>query len=133
MILLKKKVDMNSGQFNNNSPMPKEKVVDKSKQLRRTPKVLILDDHPIVRQGLMQLLGQQAGIEVCGEAANAEQAYKIIEAVNPDVVVVDISLDGPNGIEFIKSAREQYPGVMFLVHSMHDETLYAERALRAGA
>lgn len=100
---------------------------------KNAPKILILDDHPIVRQGLSQLLSQQVDIEVCGEAANFDQAFKLMEEKKPDVVLVDISLEGPNGIEFIKAAKEQYPNIAFLVHSMHDETLYAERALRAGA
>ncbi len=139
--LTKKKFDIADRRNDNNSfgeviMLKKEKGFEKkssSPVLKKSPKILVLDDHPIVRQGLMQLLSQQVGLEVCGEAANAEQAYAAIEAIKPDVVVVDISLDGPNGIEFIKSAKEQYPNLLFLVHSMHDETLYAERALRAGA
>lgn len=114
----------------------KEKVAEKrpaSVSQRKSSKVLILDDHPIVRQGLMQLLSQQSGLEVCGEAANVDQAFATIDAEKPDIVIVDISLDGPNGLEFIKAAKEQYPNLAFLVHSMHDENLYAERALRAGA
>ena len=110
-----------------------EKKTSATSSIKKSPKVLILDDHPIVRQGLTQLLRQQAGLEVCGEASNSEQAFQAIEAEKPDVVIVDVSLEGPNGIEFIKAAKEQYPNLLFLVHSMHDETLYAERALRAGA
>ena len=105
----------------------------KSKTSEKKHRVLILDDHPIIRQGLMQLINQQEDLEVCGEAANADQAFAALETVKPDIVIVDISLDGPNGIEFIKAAKEPYPEMLFLVHSMHDETLYAERALRAGA
>ena len=96
-------------------------------------KVFILDDHPIVRHGLSQLINQQIGLNVCGEAASAQEAFAGVETAKPDIVLVDITLDGPNGIEFIKTAKEQYPEMLFLVHSMHDETLYAERALRAGA
>ena len=119
--------------------LKKEKTVEKVEKrsgpvsAKKFSKVLVLDDHPIVRQGLIQLLKQQVGLEVCGEAANSGQAFQTIEAEKPDLVVVDISLEGPNGIEFIKAAREQYPDLLFLVHSMHDETLYAERSLRAGA
>lgn len=114
--------------------LKKEKIIEKKAGLsQKTPKVLILDDHPIVRQGLVQLLSQEVGLELCGEAANSEQAFAVIESAKPDIVIVDISLEGPNGIEFIKAAKEQYPNLFFLVHSMHDENLYAERALRAGA
>ncbi|HLD49611.1 MAG TPA: response regulator transcription factor [bacterium] len=105
----------------------------KSKIVEKKHKVFILDDHPILRHGLAQLINQQRGLEVCGEASGAEEAFAGIETEKPDIVVVDISLDGPNGIEFIKEAKEQHPDMLFLVHSMHDESLYAERALRAGA
>ena len=115
--------------------MPKkEKAIElKWGQGKKTAKVFILDDHPIVRHGLAQLINQQVGLNVCGEAPSAQEAFTGIETTKPDIVVVDITLDGPNGIDFIKTAKEQYPEMLFLVHSMHDETLYAERALRAGA
>lgn len=105
----------------------------KNKIEGKMKKILILDDHPIIRQGLRQLLNQESDLEVCAEAANAAEAFRAIETAKPDIVIVDITLEGPNGIEFIKSAKEQYPELLFLVHSMHDEMLYAERALRAGA
>ncbi len=109
--------------------MENKKVETETKKYQ----ILVLDDHPIVRQGLSQLINQQEDLEVSGEASNAEEAFRSIQTAQPDAVIVDISLDGPNGIEFIKAAKEQYPNMFFLVHSMHDETLYAERALRAGA
>ena len=96
-------------------------------------RVFILDDHPVVRQGLIQLLNQQEQLVVCGEASNFDQAMSDIENSKPDIVLVDISLNGPSGIEYIKTAKTQFPDLLFLVHSMHDETLYAERAIRAGA
>lgn len=96
-------------------------------------KIFILDDHPLLRRGLGQLINLEPDLEIVGESANAIEALEIIETVKPDLIVVDINLDGPNGIEFIKMAKEKYPGLRFLVHSMHDEMLYAERALRAGA
>lgn len=100
---------------------------------QRQTRVFILDDHPVVRQGLIQLINQQEPLYVCGEASNFDQAMSEIEASKPDIVLVDISLNGPSGIEYIKTAKAQYPDLLFLVHSMHDETLYAERAIRAGA
>ena len=109
---------------------PKEKKNDSSKKLYQ---VLILDDHPIVRQGLKMLINQESDLEVCGEVANAMEALKIVETAKPSIVIVDISLEGSNGVEFLKAAKEQYPQLLLLVHSMHDETLYAERVLRAGA
>jgi len=110
-------------------------VTEEKKKLpsKKTHQVLILDDHPIVRQGLKALINQESDLEVCGEAANAIEALKIVDAIKPDIVIVDISLEGSNGVEFLKSAKEQYPNLLLLVHSMHDESLYAERVLRAGA
>ena len=112
----------------------KESVEEKKAMpAKKLNQVLILDDHPIVRQGLEQLINHQPDLEVCGEAANTVQAFRVIEQTHPNIVIVDISLDGSNGIEFLKAAKEQYPDLLLLVHSMHDETLYAERVLRAGA
>jgi len=99
----------------------------------KTASVFILDDHPIVRHGLAELIKMQEGLHVCGEGANAAEAFAGLKNLKPDLMLVDISLAGPNGIEFIKTAKEQFPDTLFLMHSMHDETLYAERALRAGA
>lgn len=101
---------------------------------KKAAQVFLLDDHPIVRQGLAQLINQQAGLEVCGEAASVAEASTALLVLKPDIIVIDVSLDGSsNGIEFIKTVKEQCPSMAFLVNSMHDETLYGERALRAGA
>ncbi len=116
-----------------NIMVKKEKSDFKASHEKKNPQVFILDDHPILRHGLAQLVNLQVGLEVCGQAASAEEAFKALETLKPDIMVVDITLDGPNGIDFIKTAKEQFPDIAFLVHSMHDETLYAERALRAGA
>lgn len=118
--------------------LKKEKNSDELKQQdgaqkKKAARVFILDDHPIVRHGLTQLINQQVGLDVCGEAASAAEASAAIASAKPDIMVVDVTLDGSNGIEFIKTTREQYPQMYFLVHSMHDETLYGERVLRAGA
>lgn len=96
-------------------------------------KVLIVDDHPIVRQGLSELINHEKDLTVCGQAEDAQQAMAAIRSAKPDVVVVDISLKEKNGIELMKDIKAQYPNMPVLVLSMHDESLYAERALRAGA
>jgi DNA-binding NarL/FixJ family response regulator len=101
-----------------------------------TPKksrVLVVDDHAIVREGIAQLINHETDLVVCGEADNAHKALEAIPIVKPDIAIVDISLTTMNGIELIKNLRVQYPKLPILVLSMHDESLYAERALRAGA
>jgi len=95
--------------------------------------VLLVDDHPIVRQGLAQLLNTEPDFIVCGEAENARKAMAAIEDLKPDLAIIDITLQGTNGIELIKNIVAQWPDLPILVLSMHDESLYAERALRAGA
>ncbi|MFN3397693.1 MAG: response regulator [Sulfurimicrobium sp.] len=96
-------------------------------------KVLIVDDHPIVRQGIAQLINQEADLAACCEAGNAQEALDIMERGMPDILLVDISLDGVSGIELVKILKSRHPQIPALVISMHDESLYAERALRAGA
>ena len=96
-------------------------------------KVLLVDDHPLVREGLAVLIRQQADLEICGEAENEPQALALIGTVQPDVAIVDITLENGSGLELVKSIKAIYPAVTVLVLSMHDEELYAERALRAGA
>jgi len=95
-------------------------------------RILVVDDHPMMRQGLAQLIGAEADLSVCGEAENAEQALGTVEALKPDLVLADISLPGKNGLELIKDFQAIRPGLPILVISMHDESLYAERVLRAG-
>ncbi len=96
-------------------------------------KVLIVDDHPIVRHGLGELIARQPDLQMCGEAATATEAVRQVEANRPDVAVVDISLDGENGLELIEVLKGIYPQIRVLVSSMHDEKTFAGRALRAGA
>ena len=96
-------------------------------------KVLLVDDHPLVREGLVNLINQQPDLEICGEAGNEPQALELIITAKPDVAVVDISLENGSGIELLKSIKAGHSEVKTLVLSMHDETLYAERALHAGA
>lgn len=96
-------------------------------------KILIVDDHPLVREWLTNLLCQQPDFQVCGEAGRAAEALDLITAAAPDVAIVDLTLAGGSGLELIKSLKAGCPQVAVLVLSMHDENLYAERALRAGA
>ena len=99
----------------------------------RKSKVFLVDDHPIVRQGLALLINREPDMVICGEADSAPAALQSIPAASPDVVVVDISLDGPDGLDLLKSIRSKDPVLPVLVLSMHDESSYAERSLRAGA
>jgi DNA-binding NarL/FixJ family response regulator len=96
-------------------------------------KVFLVDDHPIVRQGLALFIDREPDLVVCGEADGAPSALPAIQESMPDFVVLDISLDGPDGLELLKSLRAKYPSLPVLILSMHDESVYAERALRAGA
>ncbi|HPI92766.1 MAG TPA: response regulator transcription factor [Deltaproteobacteria bacterium] len=96
-------------------------------------RILVVDDHPIFRHGLGQLIGQEDDLEVCGEAEDYHGALKAIEALNPDMIVVDITLKDMSGIDLIKEVHRSRKGMPMLVISMHDESLYAERAFRAGA
>ena len=96
-------------------------------------RVLIVDDHPMVRQGLVQLLSCEPDLMVCAQAGDARKAMAAIAETKPDLGIVDIMLQGTNGIELIKNIVAQWPDFPILVLSMHDESLYAERALHAGA
>src|SRR4051794_24741184 len=101
-----------------------------------TPKqsrVIVVDDHPIVRQGLTQMINRDGDLIVCGEAEEARSALQAIATLSPDIVVIDISLNGPSGLEILKTIRQTDPALRVLILSMHDEMVYAERALRAGA
>ena len=100
--------------------------------LRNKKRIFIVDDHPMMRQGLAQLIGAEPDLEICGEAENAELALSGIGALQPDLVLGDISLPGKNGLELIKDFQALRPGLPVLIISMHDESLYAGRVLRAG-
>ena len=99
----------------------------------RKSRILVVDDHPIVRQGLALLINQEADMLVCGEAEEATGAMHVLASSKPDIVIVDISLNGPDGIDLLKNIRNIHPTLPVLILSMHDESIYAERALRAGA
>ena len=96
-------------------------------------RVLIVDDHPILRQGLSMLINGQSDLTVCAEAANGLEALAAVKAGKPDLAIVDISMNGMNGVELIKRIRMLSEPCHIIVLSMHDEKAYAERALRAGA
>ena len=96
-------------------------------------KVFVVDDHPIVRQGLAQMVNREEDLMVCGEAEDASTVLQAIVSVRPDILIVDISLNGLDGLELLKNIRTRYPSLPVLILSMHDESIYAERALRAGA
>jgi len=96
-------------------------------------KVFLVDDHPLVREWLTNLINQQADLMVCGETESAPEALQAISQAKPDVAIVDISLKDSSGIALIKTLKQSEPDVAVLILSMHDESLYAERALRAGA
>jgi DNA-binding NarL/FixJ family response regulator len=96
-------------------------------------KVLIVDDHPAVREGMMSRISRQSDMVVCGEAANVAEALWLVETAVPDVVVIDISLKEGDGIDLIKRIRSRDGSIRMLVCSMHPDLLYAERSLRAGA
>jgi len=102
--------------------------LDKNKK-----RVFLVDDHPLVREWLTNLINQQPDLSVCGEAESAPHAIQAIAATRPDVVIVDISLKDSSGIELIKDLKQSHPDGKVLVLSMHDESHYAARALRAGA
>jgi DNA-binding NarL/FixJ family response regulator len=95
--------------------------------------VLVVDDHPIVRQGLMHLLANEPDMEVCGGAASADEAIEEVKTKHPDLVIIDISLKDSHGLDLIARVKELDHYVRMLVWSMYDEKVYAERALRAGA
>ncbi len=100
--------------------------------IRRSYKVAVVDDHPIVRQGLCQAVARETDLQVCAEASGIEEALRKIDGTCPDVLVIDLSLDGENGIDLIDYAKSRAPALKILVYSAHDEETFAGRVLRAG-
>jgi DNA-binding NarL/FixJ family response regulator len=96
-------------------------------------RILIVDDHPLVRLSLREFIRREKDLEVCGEAEDREQALAAAEATKPHLAIIDLTLKTSNGMELIKDMRDRHPDVQILVLSMHDETIHAERAIRAGA
>ncbi len=110
--------------------MAEEKKQDPS---QKQIKVVVVDDHPIVRQGLSEMINEEQDVIVCGQAEDADEAMALLRSNPPDMAIVDIALKESSGMELIKNIKASYPEVQILALSMHDESLYAERALRAGA
>src|ERR1700752_759395 len=96
-------------------------------------RVLLVDDHPIVRHGLAFLIDREADLSVCGEAEGGHSAFHAISTLRPDIVILDISLSGPDGLDVLKEIRSKTTNLPVLILSMHDESIYAERAMRSGA
>src|SRR5438552_7903357 len=104
-------------------PKGAESVVNR----RPKTKVLLVDDHPVLRAGLGKLINQEADMIVCGEAEDGATAFDLVGTLTPDIAIVDVSLKGSNGIELIKNLKARFPNLATLILSMHDESLYAER------
>src|ERR1700682_383313 len=96
-------------------------------------RILVVDDHPLFRHGLVQLLSSDEGFSVCGESSSAPEALSLIRKLQPHLVIADVGLKGPSGLELTKSIRAEFPRMPVLILSMHDEPTYAVRSLRAGA
>ena len=96
-------------------------------------RIFLIDDHTMFREGLKQLIDREPDLMVCGDVAEAEKALKTIEELRPDLAITDLSLSGRTGIHLVKSMKAQHPNLPVLVVSMHEESIYAERVLRAGA
>ncbi len=107
-------------------PKPSEAKTGKSR-------IVLVDDHPILREGLSRMINQEADLQVCGQAADASEALQLTTALRPDLAMVDLTLQDVSGLELIKGLRSRFSKMRILVLSMHKEALYAERALRAGA
>jgi len=108
-------------------------VNKQDKKIETKTQILLVDDHPVVRDGLTTIINHERNLNVCGGADDAHQALKAIGDLKPDVVVVDISLKNSDGIELTKSIKAKYTTLPVIILSVHDESVYAERALRAGA
>jgi DNA-binding NarL/FixJ family response regulator len=99
----------------------------------RVKRIFLVDDYPMVRNGVAELIRKESDLEICGESDTAEQAMRALTSTPADLIIVDLSLAGRSGLELIKDLRARYPELLILVLSMHAEQLYAERALHAGA
>jgi DNA-binding NarL/FixJ family response regulator len=109
-------------------------VVDNPKcELPESIRIVVVDDHPLFRHGLVQLLNSDDGFSVCGEASSAPEALTLIRKLKPHMTIVDLGLKGPSGLELTKSIRVEFPRMPVLILSMHDEPTYAVRSLRSGA
>ncbi len=110
-----------------------KKITKKASSKIKKAKILIIDDHPIMRRGLAGLINLEKDLFVCAEADSAKAALEMMKLQSPDIALVDLSLKDESGLELIKDIKTRFPDVLMLVLSMHDEVFYAERVLRAGA
>jgi DNA-binding NarL/FixJ family response regulator len=108
-------------------------MTEPSKRPGTNRRVAIVDDHPLIRRGLIDLLNDEVGFTASGQAGSTSEALALLGLDPPDILLLDLCLDGGSGLELVKQVRARFPAVAILVYSMHDETLYAERALEAGA
>ena len=111
----------------------KHATTSTQRQEAAVKRILLVDDHPIMRHGLAQLLRAEEGLDVCGESGSAKDGLQAVGGLRPDLVIIDLTLPDKNGLELLKDIHALHPGTLCLVLSMHEESLYAERALRAGA
>jgi DNA-binding NarL/FixJ family response regulator len=109
-----------------------KRTAQRQKKMAARMKILIVDDHPMTREGLRGVINREPDFGVCGEAANAQQALEAVRKLAPDLVLTDITLPGKSGLELVKDLKALQPGLKILALSMHEESLYAERMLRAG-
>lgn len=117
---------------NHNRPAAKTSRAD-TRSRTQEKRVFVVDDHPLMRESMARLIDSEPGLMCCGGAKSAEEAISEIPRCKPDIVITDITLPNRSGIELIKDLKAMYPGALAVVYSMHDEMLYAERALQAGA
>lgn len=102
-------------------------------QMARRIRVITVDDHPAIREALADTLMDKLDMELCGQASSAQEAFDVVRSTEPDVAVIDISLQDGHGLDLVQNLRAQFPDLQVVVFSMHDEGVYAERAIRAGA
>ncbi len=113
--------------------VPTPTLAEPSPTVKTTRRLLIVDDHPVFRHGVIQLISKLPEVTICGEAENAQTALQAMRKLKPEMALIDVSMPGTNGIELIKLMLAEEPRLIILIVSMHDESLYALRALRAGA
>ncbi len=115
------------------SPEKSETITEREDNFQENVRILILDDHPLCRKGLTQLIHSESSFQVVGEAETVEQGLRRVEETQPHVVIVDLSLRGESGLDFVKAMKNEHPDVKLLILSMHEEIFFAEQSLRAGA
>lgn len=118
--------------FRKNFPLRNMKDSSTARQ-KENIRILLVEDHPLVRESLKRIIQQEPDLSVCGETDNGTQALELVAATKPHLVILDLTLKDSHGLELIKNLSDSYPNVLTLVFSMHEETLHAERVIRAGA